>query len=242
MSAPPEVVWQIVLISLGMVLFSQLFQKKYALSRESQMKTQETLQDLQERIQLAQGNMKLMQELQQEMMGLMQSMMKKQILPMCIRTIFFLGVLGLLRLFYGQYDKILPFPFLFGQGYFATYIFVSICASLVIAVSKKIFTANKPTEENEQVIDQIRVMKNNITVSSRYMQQRAYGSSQYSSPPNPLSLLSPKSSSTPYNPNSKTLKDWKVRLIEEKTLKKSLKLPESSEPSFPLNKSWKNKL
>jgi hypothetical protein len=225
-----------------MVIFSHVFQKKYALSREAQMKTQETLQDLQERIQLAQGNMKLMQELQLEMMGLMQSMMKKQILPMCIRTVFFLGVLGLLRLFYGQYDKILPFPFLFGQGYFATYLFVSICASLIIAVFKKILKANKPVEDNEQVIDQVRVMKNNLTVSPRYMQQRANSISPSSSSPNPLGLLSDKSSYASYNPNAKTMKDWKVRLIEEKSPKKSLQLPESSESALNQNKSWKNKL
>lgn len=142
MEAPPEIILQIMGISLLRLLISNLMNRKFGLSQESMMLQQERMQMLQEKMMKAQrfNNYELFQETQLELSVEMKDLMKKQMIPMCIRTLIFLGVFGLLRLLYGQYDEIFPIQILiFGKGWAAVYILTSLGASLLIALIKRIF-------------------------------------------------------------------------------------------------------
>lgn len=262
MSAPPEIVWQIVLISLGMIAFSHLLQKKFSVSQADQMRMQTQMQELQERIKLAQGNMQMMQQINTEMMAMMQQTLKKQLFPMCIRTLIFIGFWAVLGALYGGYDEILPFQFLFGRGWFATYILVSLIASIAIALIRKGLKKIRPSafpEQKEQLIDHLRVLQRNIMVNSPNPQSTSYGTSMpagYGSTGmnpglgdgSPVMAL-PESTAPP--PVKETEKVWKLKIIndteEKATVSKEPVTPSAGDSTSNQNaassaKSWKNKL
>jgi uncharacterized membrane protein (DUF106 family) len=166
-TAPNDVILQIIFISIGMVLLSQWFQKRFSLPRETQMHLQERLQNIQNEMRVSQSNPRQMQSLQNEMMEIMRTIMKKQMAPMCARSILFLGIWGLLGLLYGQYDEVIPFWFIFGRGWFALYFLVSIILSIIIALIKKEIKKRKPQDEQGSYIDTIQGMKNNLVINQR---------------------------------------------------------------------------
>jgi len=77
-------------------------------------------------------------------------MMKKQIIPLCVRCFIFLGIFGILGIFFAQYATgLLPFPvLLIGDGWFSVYILSSISLSLLIYLLKRIY--RKMTGKEDQ--------------------------------------------------------------------------------------------
>ncbi|MCF2141426.1 MAG: TMCO1/EMC3 family protein [Candidatus Lokiarchaeota archaeon] len=164
--APPEVVWQIVGISLLMVAFSQWFSHRYAVSAESQMQTQMLVQDLQDQLRIAQSenNPQLIAQINADMMKLVSEMSKKQFLPMMIRSVVFFAMWGLMRLLYGGYDEYLPFTFIFGRTLFSLYLLVSFAAAFVIMIVKMIYKKLNPDKikKKEIIHDKLRALQSNI--------------------------------------------------------------------------------
>jgi uncharacterized membrane protein (DUF106 family) len=119
------VILQIVFITLGITVFSVLFNKFFGLNREESRKVQEKMRNLQDQMKNAQviGDYQEMKRLQQESMEITKDMMKKQLLPLCIRCIIFFGIYALLGVIYAPYGaNLVPFTIpLFGSGWFAIY-------------------------------------------------------------------------------------------------------------------------
>jgi len=126
-----EIALQLVYISLGMVLFSMVLNKLLGISRDKMKEISDQALSLQKRITnvKAIGDFRMMQELQLEMMQLMKSVIKKQLLPMCLRCIIFLGIWSVLSLFYGDYG--INSGFFFGYGWFLFYFLLAIGWSLI---------------------------------------------------------------------------------------------------------------
>ncbi len=137
------VIFQIFLVTLGMVVLSMIFNKITGLNRESAKEIREQSLDLQERMRVAQqeGNGQNLRELQQESMELTKTMIKKQIIPSCVRCFIFLGIFGLLGTLFAQYATgLLPFPVLFlGDGWVCVYLLFSISISLLIYLLKRLY-------------------------------------------------------------------------------------------------------
>lgn len=166
MEATPDIILQITLFSIGMVILSNLFAKKFGTSTSQQLELQEKMQQFQVRMQEAQHSPQELQRLQVEMMGYMNQMLKKQLLPMLVRTLIFFGFFGLLALLYKEYDEIFPFNILFfGKGYFALYFVVSLCFSLVVGLIKMIVRKINPkAQPQEKPLDALRALQNNLLI------------------------------------------------------------------------------
>ncbi len=164
-----DAIWQISLMTVVIVIISQWSQKKYALSPESQMKMQTDIKDLQDRMKYAKGDMQQMEQLNAEMMLVMKDMSKKQMIPMLIRSVLFLGFWALLGWIYSDYKNgLLPFKVLFGDGYAGLYITLSLSISLLIMLVKLVMKKLNPEkiEKKETIIDQAKVLKSNIIYAS----------------------------------------------------------------------------
>ncbi|QEE16074.1 EMC3/TMCO1 family protein [Promethearchaeum syntrophicum] len=158
-------IWQIMLITIVINIFSQWFTKKFSLSQEAQMTMQADIKDLQDRMKYAKGDMQQMEQLNAEMMVVMKDMSKKQMIPMFIRSLVFFGLWAILGWIYGEWKEgLLPFPVLFGDGYAGLYITFSLVLSLVIALVKMGIKKLNPekVDKKENIIDQAKVLRSNI--------------------------------------------------------------------------------
>jgi hypothetical protein len=165
MSAPPEIIIQIIVWSLGMVLFSMWLSKKFGMNATQQIEMQSKMQEFQDQMQLAQSDPQRLQQLQLEMMGFMKVVMKKQMLPMLVRMGIFFIFIAVLGGLYGSYGDIFPIPILiFGQGWFALYFIVAISFSLLMGLIKMIIKKINPPKEdkNAQFQDSLRALQNNM--------------------------------------------------------------------------------
>ena len=130
------IIFQIFLVTLGMVTLSMIFNKLMGLNPESAREIREQTTELQERMRVAQqeGNNQDLRRLQQESIELTKTMMKKQMIPSCVRCFIFWGIYGVLGLLFADYSTgLLPFPVLFfGDGWVGVYILVSISISLLV--------------------------------------------------------------------------------------------------------------
>lgn len=93
-------------IALGMVLFSSLLNRIFGLKLEDMKELREKGFNLQERMSNAQalGDIQMMRDLQLESVALMKTMMKKQLIPMCVRCIIFIGIFAVIGVIYAPYD------------------------------------------------------------------------------------------------------------------------------------------
>ncbi len=100
-----EIIFQIVLIALGMVILSLVLNKIMGLKQDTALELRQKTMNLQERMQTAQAlqDARMMLELQAEMKELMSMMLKKQLIPLSIRCVIFLGIFSVLGFIYGQY-------------------------------------------------------------------------------------------------------------------------------------------
>ena len=146
------VIFQIFLVTLGMVVISMIFNKITGLNPGSAREIREKTLRLQERMRAAQqeGNAQNLRSLQQESVELTKTMMKKQLIPSCVRCFIFLGIFGILGGFFGQYATgLVPFPILFfGDGWVGVYFLFSISLSLLIYLIKR--TYRKMTGKEDQ--------------------------------------------------------------------------------------------
>lgn len=162
-------IWQIMLITVLINIFSQWFTKKFSLSQESQMNMQTDIKDLQDRMKYAKGDTQQMEQLNAEMMVVMKNMSKKQMIPMLIRSLVFFGIWGVLRWIYGDWKEgLLPFKVLFGDGYAGLYITFSLLLSVGIMLVKLAIKKMNPEKEDKKanVIDQAKVLRSNIIYSN----------------------------------------------------------------------------
>lgn len=220
--ATPEIIGYIVALSFGMMILSQIFTKKFGLNATAQADMQLKMQEYQERMAQAQNSPEMMQEMQVEMMAMMQTMMKKQLLPQCVRTLFFLGFWGLLGVLFGQYEIFTFNVLIFGKGAVALYFLISLGTSLVFALGRKLYQKMRPQAKKEEpVADTLRALQRNIMMSQSGV--AATGARPY----------------TPYQPNlmrqtpeinlpPATGKDWKKKLIENNDAKKDSTIPADS--------------
>jgi len=158
-------IWQIMLITVVINIFSQWFTKKFSLSQGSQMNMQADIKDLQDRMKYAKGDTQQMEQLNGEMMLVMKNMSKKQMVPMLVRSLVFFGIWGVLGWIYGDWKEgLLPFKVLFGDGYAGLYITFSLLLSVVIMLVKLAIKKMNPekVDKKENVIDQAKVLRSNI--------------------------------------------------------------------------------
>ncbi|MFX1279621.1 MAG: hypothetical protein ACFFA3_09400 [Promethearchaeota archaeon] len=137
------IILQIMLITLGMVIFGMILNRFLGLSREKMAEIKEQALNLQERIRNAQviGDIQMMAQVQQETLQFTKKIMVKQFVPLCVRCFIFIGIFAILSFFYAKYKKgLLPFPLLiFGDGWIALYFIFSICFSLIIFGVRKLY-------------------------------------------------------------------------------------------------------
>ncbi len=207
-AATSSIIWQIVAISLAMVALSQFFQWKFSMSREKQMEFQQKVQSLQEELKLAQaqGDYGKMEQLREQMMDFSRDMMKNQFLPMCIRTIIFFVIFGILNSIYGKYDYS---GILGGLNWFWLYFLISLGTNLLISGIKKAIKKRKGEEEQQPIMDNIRALQRNLSVN-----QRAMGGMGGSGIGVGMGPGSP-STRRQQKPKKKTAKPWKKKLLAD---------------------------
>ncbi len=137
------IVIQIMFITLGMVALGMVLNYVLGLKRGVMRDLREKALNLQERMRNAQliGDFQQLTQLQRESVLFMKQMMKKQLVPMCIRCLIFIGIFIILGIIYSDYDSgLLPFPLLFfGSGWVAIYLIFSISFSLIIFGVQKLY-------------------------------------------------------------------------------------------------------
>jgi hypothetical protein len=170
------IIFQIFLITLLMVSLSMIFNKIFGLTPSSSREIREQTMALQERMRTAQqeGNAQNLRQLQQESIELTKTMLKKQLIPSCVRCFVFLGIFGILGLFFAEYATgLLPFPVLFfGSGWVGVYFLFSISLSLLIYLARIVYRKMTGKEDKRKLEKQeIMGMLNPTSGNTRgYMQ------------------------------------------------------------------------
>jgi hypothetical protein len=170
------IIFQIFLITLLMVSLSMIFNKIFGLTPSSSREIREQTMALQERMRTAQqeGNAQNLRQLQQESIELTKTMLKKQLIPSCVRCFVFLGIFGILGLFFAEYATgLLHFPVLFfGSGWVGVYFLFSISLSLLIYLARIVYRKMTGKEDKRKLEKQeIMGMLNPTSGNTRgYMQ------------------------------------------------------------------------
>ena len=137
------IIIQILFITIGMIILGMILNLFLGLRKEAQREMRKKALNLQERMKNAQllGDYQLMAQTQQESIQFMKQMMKKQLIPLCIRCVIFLGIFAVLNFIFSDYKSgLIPFPLLiFGSGWVAIYIIFSISISLIIYGVKRLY-------------------------------------------------------------------------------------------------------
>ena len=199
-------VWQIVAISLAMVVFSKLLRWKFQMDPTQQADLQHKMQSMQEEIKLAQAqnDMQRLQEIQYEMMEFTKVMMRKQMVPMCVSSVIFMGIFGVLSSFYGNYD----YSQVGGVSWFLIYILTSLGANLLISYLTKVYRKSKGNEKPAPVVDNIRALQRNMTIN--------HGAMGGSASPMGVGMRPPITQTNSYadSESNNTQKDWKKKLSD----------------------------
>ncbi|MFW9880926.1 MAG: EMC3/TMCO1 family protein [Candidatus Thorarchaeota archaeon] len=153
------VILQILFITLGMIVIGMILNYILGLKKENLKDMRKKALNLRERMKNAQvlEDYQSMAQLQRESMQFMKLMMRKQLVPMCIRCLIFIGIFVILGFVYADYSSgLLPFPILiFGSGWLAMYLIFSLYFSLIIYVVKKLIGAKGKTQESFREIMEI---------------------------------------------------------------------------------------
>lgn len=151
------IIIQIMFITIGMLIVGMILNRLLGLRKENLKALREQAQNMQDRMRNAQllGDPQLLMQLQQESMIFMKKMMKKQLIPMCVRCVIFIGIFAILGLIYGEYTNLLPFPFIFGSGWVSVYFIFSITFSLSIYGIKRLYRklTGKETKSQNKLRD-----------------------------------------------------------------------------------------
>ncbi len=125
-----EIILQIMGITIGMVILGIVLNRILGISKEKITEFKEKASNLQERTRNAQaiGDMRMVSQLQRETIQFTKKIMVKQIVPLCLRCVIFIGIFGILGFIYADYNTgLLPFPLLiFGNGWQAIFFIFSI--------------------------------------------------------------------------------------------------------------------
>ncbi|MFW9971124.1 MAG: EMC3/TMCO1 family protein [Candidatus Odinarchaeota archaeon] len=150
------VIIQIVFITLGMIVLGMVLNHYMGLTKDTLQDMRKRALNLRERMKNAQlmGDYQIMTQLQQESTQFMKSMMKKQMIPLCLRCIIFIGIFMILGLIYADYNSgLLPFPILFfGTGWVAIYLIFSLYFSLFIWGVKRLTGMGSKTQSSVKEI------------------------------------------------------------------------------------------
>ncbi|MHA1986909.1 MAG: hypothetical protein ACW98D_09745 [Promethearchaeota archaeon] len=137
------IILQIMGITIGMIILGTVLNKVLGISREKITEFKEKALNLQERMRNAQaiGDMRMISQLQRETIQLTKKIMVKQIVPLCLRCVIFIGIFGILGMVYANYSsRLLLYPVLiFGTGWVAVYFLFSISFSLIIFGIKRLY-------------------------------------------------------------------------------------------------------
>lgn len=114
-----DIIFQLMWISISLVIFGYILNWILGLKPEVMKEIRNDARNLQKRLRQAQilGDETLMLQLQQETMLLMKQMLKKQLAPMAIRCVIFLGIFALLSFQYGMYEYWFWIYFAFSLGF-----------------------------------------------------------------------------------------------------------------------------
>ncbi|MFX0005765.1 MAG: EMC3/TMCO1 family protein [Promethearchaeota archaeon] len=136
------VVIQIIFLTLGMIALGLVLNHYLGLTKETLQDMRKRAVNFRERLKNAQlmGDYQQMAQIQQESTQFMKLMMKKQMIPLCLRCIVFIGIFMVLGLIYADYTSgLLPFPILiFGSGWVAIYLIFSVFFSFFIWLVKRL--------------------------------------------------------------------------------------------------------
>ena len=115
----PDIILQLMFIAFVMVLFSLLLNKILGVKPSKMKEIRDKARNLRERVRQAEilGDPVLTQQLQVETMQMMKDMLKKQLVPMCIRCLIFIGIFIVISMFYGQYEYWFWIYFLFSFSF-----------------------------------------------------------------------------------------------------------------------------
>jgi uncharacterized membrane protein (DUF106 family) len=153
------VVIQIMFITLGMIIFGMVLNYFLGLKKDTLKEMRDNALNLRERMKNAQliGDYQSMAQLQRESVAFMKLMMKKQLIPMCLRCMIFIGLFIVLGFIYSNYQSgLLPFPLLiFGSGWLAIYVLFSLFFSLFIFGTKKLISMGSDKKSPQREIMEI---------------------------------------------------------------------------------------
>jgi len=114
-----DIIFELMFIALAMVLFSLLLNKILGVKTSKMREIRTKAKNLRERVRQAEilGDPVLTQQLQVETMALMKHMLKKQLIPMCVRCLIFIGIFIIISMLYSQYEYWFWIYFLFSFSF-----------------------------------------------------------------------------------------------------------------------------
>jgi len=144
------IVLQIMFIAIGVVALSQLLNRLLGLKSSTMKDIRDKALNLQTRLANAQvlNDNQMARDLQMETMRLMKDMLKKQLVPMCLKCIIFIGILTVLNFIYIDYGS--NSDFFFGIGWFWLYFLFALGFSLIIFLIKLIYKKATGKEDDRR--------------------------------------------------------------------------------------------
>ena len=114
-----DVIFELMFIALAMVLFGLLLNKILGVKTSKMREIRDKAKNLRERVRQAEilEDPVLTQQLQVETMALMKHMLKKQLIPMCVRCLIFIGIFIIISMLYSQYEYWFWIYFLFSFSF-----------------------------------------------------------------------------------------------------------------------------
>jgi len=169
-----EIILQIMGITVGMVILGIVLNRTLGISKEKITEFKEKASNLQERTRNAQaiGDIRMVSQLQRETIQFTKQIMVKQIVPLCLRCVIFIGIFGILGLVYAKYSSgLLQFPVLiFGTGWVAVYFLFSISFSLIIFGVKRLYkkitgqTSSSQQKDLREIMEVISPTQRNTSI------------------------------------------------------------------------------
>jgi uncharacterized membrane protein (DUF106 family) len=152
------IIIQILFITIGMIALGMILNYFLGLRKDALREMRQKALNLQERMRNAQvmGDYQMMAQLQRESLQFMKLMTKKQLVPMCLRCLIFIGIFVVLGFVYSDYNSgLLPVPLLiFGSGWLAWYLIFSLYFSLIIyGVKRLIRMGSKEVSSLKQIME-----------------------------------------------------------------------------------------
>jgi uncharacterized membrane protein (DUF106 family) len=164
------VVIQIMFITLGMIALGVVLNHFLGLTTDALQDLRNKATKFRERMKNAQltGDYQQLAQIQQESTQFMKLMMKKQMIPLCLRCIVFIGIFMVLGLIYADYASgLLPFPLLiFGSGWVAIYLIFSVFFSFFIWLVKRLTGMGGKTQTKVKEIMGMISPQQNVGLSS----------------------------------------------------------------------------